>query len=218
MDETNLIPFLIGLLFGGVIIWLFKRKGSLVVENQLKQIEKTFEDISNQTYLNNQKQFLDLADYRLSNLIKQSDRQLEQKKEIIDVTLKGIKYDIKSLNENTIALKSQIEQSKRVTVELSRSTGELRKILSNSQKRGQWGERIVEDILKYIGLIEGMNYKKQNQTGVSRPDYTFFLPDNKILNMDVKFPLVHYERYIKSDSDIEKEEEKRHLCKMSKIV
>ncbi len=209
MDETNLIPFLIDLLFGGVIIWLFKRQGSLVVENQLKQIEKTFEDVSNQTYLNNQKQFLDLADYRLSNLIKQSDSQLEQKKEIIDVTLKGIKYDIKSLNENTIALKSQIEQSKRVTVELSRSTGELRKILSNSQKRGQWGERIVEDILKYIGLIEGMNYKKQNQTGVSRPDYTFFLPDNKILNMDVKFPLAHYERYIKSDSDIEKREEKK---------
>ena len=110
------------------------------MENQLKQIEKTFEDISNQTYLNNQKQFLDLADYRLSNLIKQSDRQLEQKKEIIDVTLKGIKYDIKSLNENTIALKSQIEQSKRVTVELSRSAGELRKILSNSQKRGPMGE------------------------------------------------------------------------------
>ena len=120
-------------------------------------------------------------------MIKQSDRQLEQKKEIIDVTLKDIKYDIKSLNDNTIALKSQIEQSKRVTVELSRSTGELRKILSNSQKRGQWGERIVEDILKYIGLIEGINYKQQNQTGVSRPDYTFFLPDNKILNMDVKF-------------------------------
>ena len=27
--------------------------------------------------------------------------------------------------------------------------------------------------------------------------------------MDVKFPLVHYERYIKSDSDIEKREEKK---------
>ena len=91
MDETNLIPFLIGLLFGGVIIWLFKRKGSLVVEHQLKEIEKTFEDISNQTYLKNQKQFLDLADYRLSNLIKQSDRQLEQKKEIIDLSLKRYK-------------------------------------------------------------------------------------------------------------------------------
>ena len=49
MDETNLIPFIIGLFFGGVIIWLFKRKGSLVVEHQLKQIEKTFEDISKQT-------------------------------------------------------------------------------------------------------------------------------------------------------------------------
>ena len=49
MDETNLIPFLIGLLFGSEIIWPFKCKGSLVVEHQLKQIEKTFEDISKQT-------------------------------------------------------------------------------------------------------------------------------------------------------------------------
>ena len=38
--------------------------------------------------------------------------------------------------------------------------GKLRDILSSSQKRGQWGERMVEDILQLIGLVEHINYKK----------------------------------------------------------
>ena len=73
--------------------------------------------------------------------------------------------------------------------------------LSSSQKRGQWGERIVEDILNVIGLIEGINYTKQGvvESG-ERPDFTFKLPKEKIIYMDVKFPLAHYERYIIGES------------------
>ncbi|GIX04282.1 MAG: hypothetical protein KatS3mg114_0151 [Planctomycetaceae bacterium] len=43
--------------------------------------------------------------------------------------------------------------------------------------RGQWGERMVEDVLKRTGFQEGINYIKQ--TGLSltsnRPDFTFLL-------------------------------------------
>ena len=28
--------------------------------------------------------------------------------------------------------------------------------------RGQWGERMAEDIIRYAGLIENVNYLKQN--------------------------------------------------------
>ena len=70
------------------------------------------------------------------------------------------------------------------------------------------GERMVEDILNIIGLTEGVNFKQQTQAGKDRPDFTFFLPDEKIINMDVKFPLSHYEKYIEADTETEKESEK----------
>ena len=50
--------------------------------------------------------------------------------------------------------------------------------------------------------MEGVNYTKQGvvESG-ERPDFTFKLPKEKIINMDVKFPLAHYERYIDSDDE-----------------
>ena len=84
-------------------------------------------------------------------------------------------------------------------------------ILSSSQARGQWGERMVKDILDFIGLVEGINYSQQTQMsdGKNIPDYTFHLPDQKSVNMDVKFPLAHYEKFVSAKNDLEKESEKK---------
>mgnify|MGYP003324186936 CR=1 FL=1 len=122
-----------------------------------------------------------------------------------------MKTDLKSLSENTVALKSQMEESRKSVGELSDTTSQLRQILSSSQARGQWGERMVKDILDFIGLVEGINYSKQAQVseGTERPDFTFFLPDDKSLNMDVKFPLAHYEKYMAAKNEPEKEAEKK---------
>ena len=56
-----------------------------------------------------------------------------------------------------------------------------------------------------------MNYEKQSQEGSDRPDYTFFLPQEKHVNMDVKFPLNHYENYISAESETEKNSEKKQF-------
>jgi DNA recombination protein RmuC len=106
-----------------------------------------------------------------------------------------------------------MEESRKSVGELSSTTSQLRQILSSSQSRGQWGERMVEDILQFIGLTEGINYKQQMQSGSDRPDFTFFLPDKKSLNMDVKFPLAHYEKYIASENKHDRDVEKKAFIK-----
>ena len=138
---------------------------------------------------------------------------MDKKKELIDSTLKDMKDGLKNLSENTVALKSQMEESRKSVGDLSNTTIKLRQILSSSQARGQWGERMVEDILNFIGLTEGINFKQQEQAGKDRPDFTFFLPDKKVINMDVKFPLNHYEKYIEAETDTEKESEKKAFLK-----
>jgi hypothetical protein len=44
--------------------------------------------------------------------------------------------------------------------------------------RGQWGERMAEDVLRLAGFVENVNYVKQTQLegGTGRPDFTFPLP------------------------------------------
>ena len=89
---------------------------------------------------------------------------------------------------------------------LLRSTRRLNDILINRQARGQWGERMADDILRAAGMVEGVNYLKQKTTAAgTRPDFTFLLPDGQVLNMDVKFPLEGYARYMEAPSDLEKQ-------------
>ena len=156
---------------------------------------------------------MELAESKFSSLLDSSEDQLDKKKELIDSSLKDMKDRLKSLSENTVALKSQMEESRKTVGDLSDTTSRLRQILSSNQARGQWGERMVEDILNFIGLTEGINFTQQTQNDSSRPDFTFFLPDEKVINMDVKFPLNRYENYVNAESDSEKELEKKAFLK-----
>ena len=65
---------------------------------------------------------------------------------------------------------------------------------------------MAEDILRLIGFVEGVNYRKQATVhgGGSRPDFVFLLPQGLKLNMDVKFPLDNYLKYIDAESEADK--------------
>ena len=195
------------------MIWFLRQSEINTVKKGQDQLKEAFHDLSNNALLENQKKFMELAEDKFSIVLGKTDEKLGKKKELIDSVLKQMNSDLKNLSDNTVALKSQMEESRKRVGELSNTTSQLRQILSSSQARGQWGERMVEDILSFIGLSEGLNYKQQQQAGKDRPDFTFFLPDEKSLNMDVKFPLDHYEKYIAAESDSEKEIEKKAFLK-----
>jgi DNA recombination protein RmuC len=86
------------------------------------------------------------------------------------------------------------------------STNLLREALASSKVRGQWGERMAEDVLRLAGFIERVNYLKQEsmEGSGSRPDFTFLLPGQFKLNMDVKFPLDNYLRFLEAKSEVER--------------
>ena len=66
---------------------------------------------------------------------------------------------------------------------------------------------MAEDVLRLAGFMEGINYHKQRtlEGGSNRPDFTFLLPRDLKLNMDVKFPFDNYLRYLEAGSEMEKE-------------
>jgi DNA recombination protein RmuC len=89
--------------------------------------------------------------------------------------------------------------------ELASTAQGLREALASSKTRGQWGERMAEDVLRLAGFVEGVQYRKQKAVaqGTGIPDFTFLLPQDAILYMDVKFPLDNYVRYVNADTEIE---------------
>ena len=70
---------------------------------------------------------------------------------------------------------------------------------------------MAEDVLQLAGFIEGINYEKQETSNTQfgdsriRPDFTFKMPDGLRLNMDVKFPLDNYSKYVSAESNDEQD-------------
>jgi len=210
---TGIILFIIGFISGGILIWFVRQREMQAVQANQKQLEDAFGSLSKEALSENQKIFLELAQSQFDALLKSSDGQLDEKKKLIDNTVRDMKIQLEHLNRQTAELKGHLQESQQGISKLSDTTGQLRQILSSSQARGQWGERMVEDILNFIGLVEGINYNKQVVEGGTRPDYTFLLPHDKRINMDVKFPLAHYEKYIAAEKDEERDSEKKQFLK-----
>ncbi|MEZ5167097.1 MAG: DNA recombination protein RmuC [Acidimicrobiales bacterium] len=92
-----------------------------------------------------------------------------------------------------------LEAATRQQKVLADTTQHLREALASPQARGQWGERMAEDVLRAAGMREGVNYRKQRMLGEgTKPDFTFLLPDDRRLHMDVKFPVTNYLRHLEA--------------------
>ena len=102
-------------------------------------------------------------------------------------------------------LSGALAQQRAGIAELAQTAQGLREALASSKTRGQWGERMAEDVLRLAGFVEGVQYRKQKsvEQGSGIPDFTFLLPQESILYMDVKFPLDNYLRHVNAESELE---------------
>jgi DNA recombination protein RmuC len=98
-----------------------------------------------------------------------------------------------------------LQQQREGVAELTRTAADLREALSSTKARGQWGERMAEDVLALAGFVEGVQYVKQKAVtgGTGIPDFTFLMPGGSVLYMDVKFPLDNYLRCLGADDEAE---------------
>lgn len=145
------------------------------------------------------------------------EEQLKARQGEIDKGLSEVRQELGKLRElvrevdskrgdSIVKLETVTREAKQQTELLRTETGRLNEVLSGGQSRGQWGERMAEDVLRLAGFIEGVQYHKQQQVpgGTSRPDFTFHV-QGQMLNMDVKTPMVEYQRYLASSTDQESE-------------
>jgi DNA recombination protein RmuC len=112
------------------------------------------------------------------------------------------KSSSQSFGEVSAALAAHAE----TTQALSATAHGLREALASTKTRGQWGERMAEDVLRMAGFVENVNYRKQTKVdgGSGLPDFTFELPKGQVLYLDVKFPLASYLRHLEATTDAER--------------
>jgi DNA recombination protein RmuC len=122
--------------------------------------------------------------------------------------LTGVLHEVeRERREHVGALSGQLREAGRQTQVLAETTQSLREALSSTTARGQWGERMAEDVLRLAGFVDGVNYRRHQAMPGSGgiPDYTFLLPQGLSLHMDVKFPLNNYLRHLDASTDAERD-------------
>ena len=151
--------------------------------------------------------------------------QLELRKQAIEHTVGSLKEELnryqQMLRESEGdrarkfgSIENELKNASIATQKLQETTVKLSNILGNVKLRGQWGERMAEDIIRYAGLIENVNYLKQNvNTTATKPDYTFLLPQGHCINMDVKFPLDNYLQLVNAAEGIQRDNYEKEFIK-----
>lgn len=193
------------------------------------KLSETFKALSLEALSKNSAEFLKLAEGALKSQTIEGKKELESKKELIDQNLEAITKTLsdvqkkidevgKGSSEKFGEVSTLIKKHEELTMKLKDTTEHLSQALASSKKRGEWGERMAEDIIRLVGLVEGINYIKQKtlDSSAGRPDYTFLLPNNLKINMDVKFPLDNYLHYLNAASEHDRKRYKDELIKNAK--
>ncbi|QEZ89077.1 DNA recombination protein RmuC [Aliarcobacter cibarius] len=111
-----------------------------------------------------------------------------------------------------VSLLTEIKNLKELNNQISNDANNLANALKGQSKiQGDWGEMILESILKQSGLRKDLEYKVQNSYKNSegqtlRPDVIVHLPTNKDVIIDSKLSLNSYIDYFNSKDEGEKKE------------
>ena len=204
---NNILYLVLGLVIGAAAIFFSLRQTDLrrtatssdgrdIEATVAQAVESALADALETLDQRSQRDRQDSINLASDRVAQASGEQLGRRAEQIDASLRGVQEsiglriqqmddEIKRLREQNAEKFGSVDKA---VSDLLKSTGDLNNVLSSSQARGQWGERMAEDLLKAAGLIEGINYEKQDTiSGGGRPDYTFLMPPDRVLYMDVKF-------------------------------
>ena len=224
--------FIAGAVFGAAVVYLVHRRAKAMTAAEVIQLSAEMEDRSKSVLFDLTKQSIDqlasVSKQILEAKTSETSAQFDEKKKLIDQSLTNISREMKEKLDTVQNLMTEInklvpekygqvstalENIAKQSDRLRETTQLLNDALSGSQERGIWGERMAEDILRIVGMIENKNYIKQKtiEGSRSRPDFTFLLPNNLKVNMDVKFPYNQYKTYIETDNEVERDKAKKQF-------
>lgn len=190
------------------------------IEQLQEKFTKDFENLANKILEEKSNKFTEQNRENLKQILNPLSEKIQHFEQKVEQTHKeSIDYHA--------ALRQQIMGLRDLNQQMSKETLNLTKALKGDSKtQGNWGELVLERVLEKSGLEKGREYEVQKSFETDddnkqrlRPDVVIHLPDGKKMIIDSKVSLTHYEQYIATDDDNERELLlKQHVQSLSRHV
>jgi DNA recombination protein RmuC len=184
-----------------------------------EQLTGEFARLSALALQQNNEQFLQLADVKLSETRQAAEGELAKRQEAIEQLLRPIgdqlgKYEagMQRLEvERQRAYTSLTEQMKHLSTshdQLHKETRNLVTALRSPQTRGRWGELQLRRVVEMAGMIEHCDFEEQvtsdSDSGRLRPDMVVHLPGGKNVAVDAKVPMQAFLEANEADDEMQR--------------
>ncbi|HTO14907.1 MAG TPA: DNA recombination protein RmuC [Edaphocola sp.] len=180
-------------------------------KTEIEALQKTahlqFEKIANKLFEEKSQKFTATNKTNIETLLNPLKEDINKFKQKVEATHTEDTKQRTSLEER---IKGLIEQTNKVSSEANNLATALK---GKAQKRGNWGEMILERILESSGLTKDREYFvqpsiKDEQGKTQRLDIRVNLPDERAIIIDSKVSLIAYDQYSESEDG---EEQKKFL-------
>lgn len=173
-----------------------------------------------------QKEFAESSNTNLGQIVTPLRETIEQMKRTMnDNTLKH--------TELSAAMRENIENMMKHSAEAKQSADELARVFKHKSKvQGNWGERVLEELLDSQGLQCGIHYEREcvirdaagnvvktDTGGNLRPDVILHLDNSREVIIDSKVSLTAFMDYVNAETDTQRQEFlKLHIDSIQKHV
>lgn len=208
---------------------LLKTELNEKIQSQLSLLK----DELNTSHVSSQKEmneFKEKLDHNLEEFTKQSKKEIgdsytallslvtkqlnEMKLNMSDNMQKGFDNNNKAMGEVNLAL-GKISAAQSNLDSLKEQVVSLNNVLTNTQKRGRFGEVALGSLLEEVyGDTHNLYHLQFTLKNGSRPDAVVTLPSSQqYICIDSKFSLDHYWKIVENKSDVEKDNQKKAFKK-----
>lgn len=172
----------------------------VLLESAEKRLQEQFENLANKIFEQKNEKFGQSSKAGLDAMLSPLKEQIEGfKKQFTEQHIRE--------GQERASLKTEILSLKALNQQITEDAAALTRALKGDNKQqGNWGEVVLERILRESGLREGHEFRTQvslkNDAGKNfQPDVVVHLPNNKDVVVDSKVSLASYERYFNHSED-----------------
>lgn len=226
------IAFLaLGLLAGGVLVWLAYRailaaerrhfaEQRTLLEQDRARLGDSFRALAAEILGEQSESFLRLAESKFSTLRAHAEGDLGKRQEAIQALVRPLSENLARFDDALRAIEKSRQTAYGSLEEQLRSLATQTANLSTALKglpqvRGRWGELTLRRAAELAGMVQYCDFIEQptetTEAGPLRPDMIVHLPAGRNVVIDAKVPLLAFLQAVESKTDVEREAAlKRH--------